>query len=218
VKYEKERQDIIDCARKMEKYELVVFSGGNVSMRMADGNFLVTPSAMEYDSMLPEDIVLVDAEGNTIEGSRRPTSDLRAILYIFQHMPEANVVLHTHQTKAVAVSLIADRLPAISTTMVDELYVEVPVAPFTISSDIGMGVSVIEYAKKSLAVILKQHGAITFGKSLEQALSAAVYLEETCQLYLSVLATGRDILVLTEEQIEAEAAPRGYYGQPKKEG
>lgn len=218
MKYTKERQDLIDCARKMENYELVVLSGGNVSMRMADGNFLVTPSAMEYDSMRPEDIVLVDAAGNSIEGRLRPTSDLRAILYIFQHMPEVNVVLHTHQPKAVAVSLIADKLPVISTTMVDELCGEVPVAPFTISSDIGMGVAVIEYAKKALAVILKQHGAITFGNSLEQALSAAVYLEETCQLYLSVLATGREILVLTEEQIESEAQPRGYYGQPKAEG
>ena len=218
MKYAKERQAIIDCARKMEKYGLVVFSGGNVSMRMADGNFLVTPSAMQYDSMLPEDIVLVDAAAKSIAGNRRPTSDLMAILYIFQNMPEINVILHTHQPKAVAVSLIADQLPVISTTMVDELCGEVPVAPFTISSDLGMGVSVVEYAKKALAVILKQHGVITFGNSLEQALSAAVYLEETCQIYLSVLAAGHDILVLTEDQIEAEAKPRGYYGQPKTEG
>ncbi len=217
MNYKEERQAIIDCALKMEKYGLVVFSGGNISMRLSDGNFLVTPSAMEYDSMLQEDVVLVDAAGNTIEGSRRPTSDLQAILYIFQKMPEINVVLHTHQSKAVAVSLMVDQLPVISTTMVDELYGEVPVAPFTISSDIGMGVSVVEYAKKALAVILKQHGVITFGNSLEQALSAAVYLEETCQLYLSVLAAGRDVLALTEEQVEAEARPRGYYGQPKKE-
>jgi L-ribulose-5-phosphate 4-epimerase len=218
VKYAKERQAIIDCARKLERYGLVVFSGGNVSMRMADGNFLVTPSAMQYDSMLPEDIVLVDAAGKSIAGNRRPTSDLMAILYIFQNMPKINVILHSHQPKAVAVSLIADQLPVISTTMVDELCGEVPVAPFTISSDLGMGVSVVDYAKNALAVILKQHGAITFGNSLEQALSAAVYLEETCQIYLSVLASGRDVLVLTEDQIEAEARPRGYYGQPKAEG
>lgn len=217
VKYEKERQEIIDCARKLEKYGLVVFSGGNVSMRMADGSFLVTPSAMQYDSMLPEDIVLVDAAGNSIEGGRRPTSDLQAILHIFKNMPEINVVLHTHQSKAVAVSMITDKLPVISTTMVDELKGEVPVAPFTISSDIGMGISVVEHAKAALAVILRQHGAITFGTGLEQALSAAVYLEETCQLYLSVLAAGRDVLILTEEQIKAEERPRGCYGQPKAE-
>lgn len=214
MKYEKERQELIDCARQMERHGLVVLSGGNVSRRMEDGNFLVTPSAMSYDTMLPEDIVLVDANGNTVEGCRRPTSDLTAVLYIFRHMPEVNVVLHTHQPKAVALSLVADKLPVISTTMVDELHAEVAVAPFTISSDEGMGISTVEYAGDALAVILKQHGIMAYGKSIEQALSAAIYLEESCGVYLSALAAGREIAVLTEEQIEAEDAPRGYYGQP----
>lgn len=217
MKYEKERREIIDCALNMEKYGLVVFSGGNVSLRLKDGSFLVTPSAMRYDSMLPEDLVLVDAAGSTVDGVRRPTSDLQAILHIFKNMPEINAVLHTHQTKAVAVSMITDKLPVISTMMIDEIKGEVSVAPFTISSDLGMGISVVEHAKKALAVILKQHGVITFGNSLEQALSAAVYLEETCSLYLSVLATGRDLQILTEEQIEAEERPRGYYGQPNED-
>lgn len=212
--YEKERQELIECARAMERYGLVKLSGGNVSRRMGDGTFLVTPSAMGYDTMLPEDIVLVDKEGKTVEGKRRPTSDLKAILYIFEHMPEINVVLHTHQPQAVAVSLVADELPVISTTMVDELHAAVPVAPFTISSDVGMGVSTVEYAKNALAVILKQHGVMVFGKNIEQALSAAVYLEETCHVYLLASAVGYEIPVLSKEQIEAEDAPRGYYGQP----
>ena len=170
MRYEKERQELIDCARAMERHGLVTLSGGNVSMRMEGDAFLVTPSAMPYDTMLPEDIVLIDKEGNTIEGIRRPTSDWKAVLYIFEHMPEVNVVLHTHQPQAVAVSLVADKLPVISTTMVDELHAEVAVAPFTISSDIGMGVSTVEYAGKALAVILKQHGIMAYGKSIEQAL------------------------------------------------
>lgn len=213
MQYKKERQELIECAREMERHGLVTMSGGNVSMRMGENQFLVTPSAMPYDTMEPEDIVLLDKEGNTIEGIRRPTSDWKAILYIFEYMPEVNVVLHTHQPRAVAVSLVADKLPVISTTMVDELHAEVAVAPFTISSDVGMGVSTVEYAGKSLAVILKQHGIMAYGKSIEQALSAAVYLEETCHVYLLALATGREIPVLSREQIEAEDAPRGYYGQ-----
>ena len=190
MKYEKERCELIECARAMEHYGLVMLSGGNVSLRMKDGTFLVTPSAMAYDSMIPEDIVLVNGKGETIEGKRRPTSDLEAILYIFEKMPDVNVVLHTHQPKAVAVSLVTEEVPVISTTMVDELHDSVKVAPFTISSDKGMGVSTVEYAQ-----------------------SSAVYLEETCEIYLSVLATGKKIPVLSEEQIKLEDAPRGYYGQ-----
>lgn len=212
--YEKERQQLIDTARTMERYGLVKLSGGNVSMRMPCGNVLVTPSAMSYDTMVPEDIVLIDLEGNTVEGHRRPTSDWKAITYILRAMPEKNVVLHTHQPGAVALSLLADALPVISTTMVDELKDRVQVAPFTISSDEGMGISAVKYAGKALAVILKHHGVLAFGRSLDQALSAVVYLEECCQVYLLALATGRPIPELTREQIEAEDAPRGYYGQP----
>ena len=210
--YEKQRQDLIDTARKMEQYGLIRMSGGNVALRI-DDKVLVTPTAMAYDTMVIEDIVVVDLEGRTVEGKRRPTSDLKAILYILNHKPEVKAIIHTHQPKAVALSLICDKLPLISTTMVDEVKDEVNVAPFTISSDEGMGVQSVEYATKALCVILKNHGIMAFGKDLEQALSAAIYLEESCDIYLSALAANRDICVLTKEQAEAEDAPRGYYGQ-----
>lgn len=210
--YEKQRQDLIDTARKMEQYGLIRMSGGNVALRI-DDKVLVTPTAMAYDTMVIEDIVVVDLDGNTIEGKRRPTSDLKAILYILNHKPEVKAIIHTHQPKAVALSLICDKLPLISTTMVDEVKDEVNVAPFTISSDEGMGIQSVEYATKALCVILKNHGIMAFGKDLNQALSAAIYLEESCDIYLSALATSRDISVLTREQAEAEDAPRGYYGQ-----
>ena len=210
--YEKQRQDLIDTARKMEQYGLIRMSGGNVALRI-DDKVLVTPTAMAYDTMVIEDIVVVDLEGRTVEGKRRPTSDLKAILYILNHKPEVKAIIHTHQPKAVALSLICDKLPLISTTMVDEVKDEVNVAPFTISSDEGMGVQSVEYATKALCVILKNHGIMAFGKDLEQALSAAIYLEESCDIYLSALATNRQISVLTKEQAEAEDAPRGYYGQ-----
>ena len=210
--YEKQRQELIDTARKMEQYGLIRMSGGNVALRI-DDKVLVTPTAMAYDTMVIEDIVVVDLEGKTIEGKRRPTSDLKAILYILNHMPQVNAIIHTHQPKAVALSLICDRLPLISTTMVDEVKDEVNVAPFTISSDEGMGIQTVEYATKALCVILKNHGIMAFGKDLEQALSAAIYLEESCDIYLSALATNKKITVLTKQQAEAEDAPRGYYGQ-----
>lgn len=211
--YEKKRQELIEYARKMEKYNLVKMSGGNVSLRLEDGNVIVTPSAMNYDTMVPEDIVVLDINGNIIEGKRRPTSDLSAILYILQNMPWVNAVIHTHQAKAIAFSLVGDLLPVISSTMVDEIKDAVQVAPFTISSDIGMGIETVKHAGKSLCVILKNHGAMAYGKNLDQALSAAVYLEETCDVYMTALATGKEITVLTRKQIEEEDAPRGYYGQ-----
>ena len=211
--FEREKQELIDTARKMESYNLVKMSGGNVSLRVDKNIVIVTPSAMSYDTMTIDDIVAVDLDGNVVEGKRRPTSDLKAILYILKNMPNINAVIHTHQPKATAFSLVEDKLPVITTTMVDEIKGEVNVAPFTISSDEGMGIETVKYANNSLCVILKNHGIMAYGKSLEQALSAAVYLEETCDIYLSAFVTGKKIVPLTKEQIEEEDKPRGNYGQ-----
>ncbi len=213
--YHEERQHLIESARKMERYGLVVLSGGNLSMRMPDGNFLVTPSAMGYDTMQPEDIVLIDATGKTVDGSRRPSSDTAALLYIFNHRPDINVILHTHQPYATALGLVCDELPADFVTVIDELNGAVAVAPFTRSSDEGMGQLTVQYAGNARAVILRHHGAMSFGKSIDQALSAAVYLESACQSYLAALATGRKIAKLTADQIADESQERGYYGQPE---
>lgn len=212
--YEKEKQQLIDCARAMERYGLVVLSGGNVSMRMPCGNFLVTPSAMSYDTMTIDDIVLIDGNGNTVEGFRRPTSDKMAILYLFRHRPDLNVILHTHQPYATALGMVTDVLPANLITVIDELHDEVHVAPFTPSSDEGMGILAHEYAGNALVVILKHHGVIAFGKNMDQALSAAVYLEEASKGWLAMKATGLPIPMLSREQIAEESTERGYYGQP----
>ena len=212
--YEIEKRQLIDCARQMERYGLVVLSGGNVSMRMPCGNFLVTPSAMSYDTMTADDIVMVNSSGDTVEGFRRPSSDTKALLYIFGKKPGVNVILHTHQPYATAVGLVAEELPANLVTVIDELHAAVHVAPFTPSSDEGMGIQTVRYAGDALAVILRHHGAMVFGKDIGQALNAAVYLEEASKCYLAALASGRPVPLLSDEQIAEESAERGYYGQP----
>jgi L-ribulose-5-phosphate 4-epimerase len=211
--YEKEKLDILSCALKMEQYQLIKLSGGNISMRMPDGNFLVTPSALPYDQMVPDDMVLVDENGKPVEGTRRPSSDTQALLYIFKNMPEVNAIIHTHQPYATAVGLVTDVLPACLVTLIDANNGPVNVAPFTISSDEGMGILAIKYAANSLAVILKNHGVIAFGKNLNEALCSAVYLEESSKTYLMARSIG-EISLLTDEQIFQEGAYRGNYGQP----
>lgn len=212
--YEAERRAVIDCAREMERRGLVQMSGGNVSARAGGGHILMTPSAMPYDAITPEDIVVLDAGGGVVEGARRPSSDSRALLYIFRRRADIGAVIHTHQPYATALGLVCDRLPANQITVIDELEDDVPVAPFTRSSDEGMGIAAVEYATRAKAVMLKHHGALAFGDTAKKALAAALYLEEACQVYLAALATGLPVPLLTPEQIADESAERGYYGQP----
>lgn len=174
--------------------------------------FLITPSAMRYETMLPEDVVLLDAEGRVLEGCRRPSSDTKALLYLFRQRSEINALIHTHQPYATAVGLVEDELPGCLVTVLDACGPCVPVAPFTISSDEGMGVLAAEYAGESLAVILRSHGVITMGRNLSEALEAAIYLEEATRTYLAARALG-PVRLLIKEQIKAERSPRGNYGQ-----
>ncbi len=211
--YERLKQQMIDAALEMLKYRLISLSGGNVSVRTEDGTFLVTPSAIRYERMRSEDIVLVDSDGAILEGDKNPSSDMLALLYIFEHKPEINALIHTHQPYATAAGLIADRLPACLTTIIDTVHTHVPVAPFTISSDIGMGRAAVEYCGRANAVILSNHGVVGFGRDLDEALETVVYLEEGAKTYMAAKAAKRKIKLLTDVQIRSEDADRGNYGQ-----
>ncbi len=202
--YEKEKQSLIDCALEMKACRLITLCGGNVCVRLEDGNIAVTPSGLDYEIMTTDDICIVDIDGNKVEGHRRPTSDLDAILHIFRQMPWVNATIHTHQPYATALGLVADEFPACLVSQIDALQGSVPVAPFTPSSDKGMGELTVQYANGSNAVILRSHGVMAFGQSLQIALYAAVYLEEAAQTYLAALATGRPVTPLSPEMVKAE--------------
>lgn len=210
--YEAEKREMIWTALEMLRYGLITLTGGNISIRLPDGTFLVTPSGMLYDTMEPEDIVQIRADKTILEGKRRPTSDLDALLYIYREKPEVNAVIHTHQPYATAVGLVEEKLPACTTGIVDTARGDVPVTPFTISSDEGMGIQAVAYCGKSQAVILGNHGVIGFGKTLFEALETVVYLEEGAKTYLAARAVGK-IKLLTEEQIRMESTDYGNYGQ-----
>lgn len=205
MNYEKQRLDIITAAKKMDRYHLTALCGGNVSMRMEDGTVLVTPSGMEYDNMQPEDICLVSADGTIMEAKWRPSSDLAALLYIYAHRADVNAIIHTHQPYATAVGFVTDYFQPCLVTQIDALRGGVSVAPFTISSDIGMGVLTVEYAKNALAVILKNHGVVAFGPTLDCCLAGAVYLEEASQTYLAAVSAHAKVDALPEELVAAEA-------------
>lgn len=210
--YENEKEKVLESALQLRKNQLISLTGGNVSMRMPGNSFLITPSGMEYTQMIAKDIVLVDEKGNVVEGNRKPSSDTPALLYIFQHMPHVNVIIHTHQPYATAVGLVEDKIPACLVTLIDAVHDAVQVAPYTPSSDINMGVLTVKYAGKALAVILKHHGVIAYGKDLEEALYSAVYLEESAKTYLFARLLGK-VPMLSKKDINAELIGWKNYGQ-----
>lgn len=207
-----EKKKIIDAGIKLDRYGLISLAGGNVSIRMPTGEILVTPSGMIYEDMEPDDVLVMDIDGNIIEGTNKPSSDTPGILYIFKHRPDVMATIHTHQPYATAISLIQKEFRADLTTVGNACGGNVAVTEYSSPGSVEMGMDVVKYLGDSLAVILAHHGVMTVGKNLKQALTAAVYLEETAKGYLAARACG-EIEHLSDEQIKQTVEIYKYVGQ-----
>lgn len=213
--FEAQKQEIIKAGLKLDRYELIALSGGNLSWRMESGEILLTPSGMVYEDMVAEDVLVVDINGNILEGERRPSVDTEALLYIFQNRPDVNAVIHTHQPAATAVSLVADELPCNLTTLANATRGAVKVTPYSSAASIDMGINAVDYLGDKLAVILKHHGVISIGKDLKEALYAVVYLEEAAKTYIMARSMGGEMAMLTQKQIDRAVIVFKHYGQGK---
>lgn len=211
--FEKEKREILDAALEIRRCNLISLSGGNVSMRAGENLFLVTPSGMIYEEMTADDVVVIDRECKVVEGMRKPSSDSPALVYMFEHMPHINALIHTHQPYATAAGFAANQIPEFLVTLIDANGAAVNVALFTPSSDIGMGIMAVKYAGESRAVILKHHGIMAYGADMKEALYSAIYLEEAAKTFVLAKAMGADIPLLAPEDIAKEK--RGWldYGQ-----
>lgn len=210
--YNDDKKAIIEAARALKEYELIALSGGNVSVRKENGDYIVTPSGMGYEFMQNDDLIVFNKHGEIIEGTRKPSVDTIALQYIYENMPEVNAIIHTHQPYATAAGLIGDELPVAVTTLSNVTLGAVNVAPYSNPASLEMGIQTVEYAKGKRAVILKHHGVVTIGANLKEALYAAVYMESAAKTYLVAKAAGTPAL-MTEKQNEEAVASFADYGQ-----
>lgn len=213
---EKEKAEMIAAGIKLDRYGLISLSGGNVSVRVNSETLLVTPSGMMYEEMVPEDVLVMTMEGKVIEGERRPSVDTIAIRYIFQQMPTVNAIIHTHQPYATGIGLVVNQIDCDVTTLANTAKGPVNVAPYSSAASIDMGYAVVDHIGDQLAVVLKNHGVVTVGKNLKEALYAAVYLEEAAKTLYVAHSCGGDIAKLNEEQIQTAVEVFKEYGQVKQ--
>ena len=199
--YTEEKREVIKTALEIKESGLIMLAGGNVSMRMPGGDILVTPSGTYYETMEPDDVLVMDKDGEIIEGMMKPSVDFIALKYVYDNMPEVNAIIHTHQPYATAVGLIADELPVCVTTLANATLGAVAVAPYSSAASLEMGIAAVENLNGKRAVILKHHGVLTVGGTLKEALYAAVYMEEAAKVYLLAKNAGGEVPVLDEAQI-----------------
>ena len=169
---------------ELPRWELVVWTAGNVSQRLKTADlFVIKPSGVTYDELTPESMVVCDLDGNLVDGTRAPSSDTAAHAYVYRHMDRVGGVVHTHSTYATAWAARAEPVPCVLTMMADEFGGDVPVGPFALIGDDSIGKGIVDTlsTSRSPAVLMRNHGPFTIGKDAKSAVKAAVMVEEVAR-------------------------------------
>ncbi|QFZ18148.1 L-ribulose-5-phosphate 4-epimerase [Saccharothrix syringae] len=178
------RRTVADLHRELTRYELVIWTAGNVSARVPGRDLMVIkPSGVSYDELGPEAMVVTDLHGNLVEGDLAPSSDTAAHAYVYRHMPEVGGVVHTHSPYATAWAARGEPIPCVLTMIADEFGGDIPVGPFALIGDDSIGRGIVETlrAGRSPAVLMRNHGPFTVGKDARAAVKAAVMLEDVAR-------------------------------------
>ena len=194
------RKEVSDLHAELTKYGLVVWTGGNVSGRVAGTDyFVIKPSGVSYEDLAPENMVLCDLDGNAVPGSlgseRSPSSDTAAHAYVYRHMADVGGIVHTHSTYAVAWAARGEAIPCVITGMADEFGGPIPVGPFAIIGDDSIGRGIVETLKdhRSRAVLMQNHGPFTIGVNQKDAVKASVMCEYGAKT-IHIARQGRELI------------------------
>ena len=227
---EKLKQEVLEANLDLVKNNLVILTWGNVSaLDRESGLVVIKPSGVSYDDMKAEDMVVVDLDGNIVEGDLRPSSDTPTHLAIYRHFPEVGGVVHTHSTYATAWAQAGLPIPNIGTTHADTFHQAVPCTEEMSKEQIETAYEaatgdVIAEAFEGMnpmhtpAVLVKHHGPFTWGKSAANAVYNAVVLEEVARMASITVALNPNVVMnqdLIEKHYERKHGANAYYGQKK---
>ena len=229
--YKTIRDEAYEANMQLPKLGLVLFTFGNVSA--ADRNagvFAIKPSGVPYDELSPDKMVIVDFDGNTVEGTLRPSSDTKTHAVLYKHWENISGIVHTHSTYATAWAQAQRDIPIFGTTHADHLTEDIPCAPpmtdemiqgdyeyqtgFQIMNCLeerGLSYEEIEM------ILVGNHAPFTWGKTAEKAVYNSAVLETVAQMALLTEQINANAPRLKEALIkkhyERKHGPDSYYGQ-----
>ena len=226
------KKKVYEANMLLPKHGLITFTWGNVSgIDREKGLFVIKPSGVEYDVMRPEDMVVVDLDGNKIEGDLNPSSDTETHRFLYKEFKNIGGIVHTHSRWATTFAQAGQGVRAYGTTQADYFYGEIPctrdMTPEEINGpyELNTGVVIAERFKDLNpdyipAVLVKNHGPCTWGTDPYNAVHNAVVLEEIAMMafHTQMLTGNREPMpqVLMDRHFLRKHGPNAYYGQKKK--
>jgi L-ribulose-5-phosphate 4-epimerase len=178
------KADVCALHAHLPAAELVAWTSGNVSARVPGAALMVIkPSGVEYADLTPESMVVCDLHGNKIEGDYAPSSDTGSHAYVYRERPDVHGVVHTHSPYATSWAARAEPIPCVLTAIADEFGGDIPVGPFALIGDEAIGEGIVQTLaeSRSPAVLMRNHGIFTVGKSARAAVKAAVMVEDAAR-------------------------------------
>ncbi len=208
------KEEVCEQNHELPRAGLVVGSGGNVSGRDPEtGLVVIKPSGVKFANLTPDTMVVVDLDGNVIEGKMKPSVDTGVHLYIYKHREDVFGVTHTHSPYATSFAARGERIPAVLTPITHMIGRDVPCSRYATPGEVDTGKAILEAADGGYAALVKAHGVFTMGKSAKEATSIAMYLEEAAMTTHLAMLRG-PVEELPQEEIErCFAWFRKNYGQ-----
>ena len=207
------REIVWKCNLELPKNDLVKMTSGNVSGRDSDtGLVVIKPSGYSFEEMTPAHMVVMDLEGQVVEGDLKPSTDTDTHLYVYQHRPDVFGMVHTHSPYASSFAVLGQPIPACLTTSA-MLGGEIPLGGYAPIGGVEIGQEIINNIGRSLAIIMQNHGVFTIGSSPQEATKMAVEVEEIAKITHLAMQRGQPIL-LSEDQVDYMVdLYRNKYGQ-----
>ena len=187
---------------------LIAGADGNVSVRLAGNRVLVTPRGLLKSELSPDDLVEVDLTGSRLDGYREATTELDLHLRAYRQRKECGAVVHAHPPTATAFAVAGEGLSGDVLPEIALLMGEVPCVPYATSGTTALGDAAEPFLARHVAILLANHGALTWGQDLTQARIRMESLEHAARILLTARTLGR-VSRLTREQIDALERMRG---------
>jgi L-ribulose-5-phosphate 4-epimerase len=213
---ERLREEVCALHAEFPKNNLVVWTSGNISGRDPQSDLVVIkPSGVKFEELTPEKMVVVDLQGNVVEGDLKPSSDTASHCYLYRHMPEVNGVAHTHSRYATAFAIVGRDIPCVTTAMGDEFGGTIPCGGFALIGGEAIGERVVEVLRdsRSPAALLQNHGVFAVGPTAEAAVKAAVMTEDNAAIVWTAMQIGNPMPIEPADVARLYERYQNVYGQ-----
>jgi L-ribulose-5-phosphate 4-epimerase len=210
---EKLRQEVFESLMELPKNQLVTMSSGTVSGRDPETNLIVIkPTGYRYDLLTVEDLIVMDLDGNIVEGGLRPSSDTATHLYLYRYRPDIFGIVHTHSPYASIFAVLGKPiLPCLTTTAM--LGGEIPIGGYAAVGGEDIGSEILRKIGHSSVIIMQNHGVYAVGPTVWNATTSAVEVEEIAKITHFAMLHG-DPIVMTPSQVsEYQQIYATYFGQ-----